>query len=48
MAEQLYTAWFFYNAFSQVNYDPIQDMSSKFHTKIATQLYKIILDTDHV
>ena len=27
------------------NCDPIHDLSSNFHAKIATQLYKIILDT---
>ena len=30
------------------NCDPIHDMSSNFHTKIAIQLYKIISDTAYL
>ena len=36
---------YYYNCYSiAINRDPIYNLSSNFHTKIATQLYKIISD----
>ena len=38
---------YYYNCNSiATNCDPIHDLSSNFHAKITTQLYKIISDTD--